>query len=284
MATSSSTNPSTAIVVTRLDPSTNEESLKNFFSFCGKITSVEKQEKSATIVFENISATKTSVMLDGGTLDGSAIQVRAVHDEFNTIHSNPETEKTATSTASIAPAFQPPQASPSQSNQNSNSSPNQPLSPQSPHLEDISQEDKPRSAIAAEYLAHGYLIGDKAISKAIAIDKKHGISNKFKNYFQKIQEKANKQSSGSGKESGTDDQSSSKLSNLKNTSYLHYERAMKSPCGTKVQKFYTDTSKTIFDVHNEAKRIAETKLGRQIFSPTLDKSFEKGDGQAAAKP
>lgn len=32
--------------------------------------------------------------------------------------------------------------------------------------------DKPHSAIAAEYLAHGYLLSDTAIEKAIAADKR----------------------------------------------------------------------------------------------------------------
>lgn len=32
--------------------------------------------------------------------------------------------------------------------------------------------DKPRSAVAAEYLAHGYSISDTAIERAIAADKR----------------------------------------------------------------------------------------------------------------
>lgn len=44
---------------------------------------------------------------------------------------------------------------------------------------DIEQEDKPRSRIAAEYLAHGYVLTDSALQKAIALDQKHGISSRF---------------------------------------------------------------------------------------------------------
>lgn len=36
--------------------------------------------------------------------------------------------------------------------------------------EEISQEDKPRARILAEYLAHGYTVSDKAVERAIALD------------------------------------------------------------------------------------------------------------------
>lgn len=38
--------------------------------------------------------------------------------------------------------------------------------------EEISQEDKPRARILAEYLAHGYTVSDKAVERAIALDSK----------------------------------------------------------------------------------------------------------------
>lgn len=36
--------------------------------------------------------------------------------------------------------------------------------------EDIDQEAKPRSAVLAELLAHGYQLSDNALEKAIAVD------------------------------------------------------------------------------------------------------------------
>lgn len=44
---------------------------------------------------------------------------------------------------------------------------------------EIQQEDKPRSRIVAEYLAHGYVLTDSALQKAIALDNKHGVSSRF---------------------------------------------------------------------------------------------------------
>lgn len=36
---------------------------------------------------------------------------------------------------------------------------------------DVPQEDKPRTAIVAEYLAHGYVLSDPIIQKAVAFDR-----------------------------------------------------------------------------------------------------------------
>jgi hypothetical protein len=57
--------------------------------------------------------------------------------------------------------------------------------------DNIAQEDKPRSAIIAEYLSHGYVIGDQAITNAIALDKKHGISSRFTSALTNFDQKYN---------------------------------------------------------------------------------------------
>lgn len=55
--------------------------------------------------------------------------------------------------------------------------------------DEIIQEQKPRSRIIAEYLAHGYIITDQTAEKAIDLDKKHGISNRFLETLQKLDQK-----------------------------------------------------------------------------------------------
>lgn len=45
--------------------------------------------------------------------------------------------------------------------------------------DEITQEEKPRSRILAEYLAQGYVVGDAAIQRAIELDQKHGVTNRF---------------------------------------------------------------------------------------------------------
>jgi len=57
-----------AIHVAGLAPETTEEKLHDFFSFCGKLVSVKKDGSKADITFEKLSAMRTSLMLNGGTV------------------------------------------------------------------------------------------------------------------------------------------------------------------------------------------------------------------------
>ncbi|EGG10024.1 uncharacterized protein MELLADRAFT_33922 [Melampsora larici-populina 98AG31] len=229
------------IQVSGLGPSTTEESLDQFFSFCGKIKSITRHEKTATIVFEKASAAKTSLMLNGGTLDSTTITV------------------TGTESATSA----------------EDSSPN-PVRPVSAEGDEVKQEDKPRSAIAAEYLAHGYVLGDQAIAKAIALDQQHGISNKFLDYFKKIDTKfkvsqkstqASAQVTTKAQAVNNQTGATNKLGSLFSMGRQYYEKALSSSQGSKVREFYTKTSKQVLDVHAEAKRIAEEKAGHPVFEP-----------------
>lgn len=56
------------IHVAGLAPETTEEKLHDFFSFCGKLVSVQKSGSTADITFEKLSAMRTSLMLNGGTV------------------------------------------------------------------------------------------------------------------------------------------------------------------------------------------------------------------------
>lgn len=50
----------------------------------------------------------------------------------------------------------------------------------------VGQEDKPRTAIVAEILAHGYHVSDEVTSRAIALDNQHGLSDRFKSYLSQL--------------------------------------------------------------------------------------------------
>lgn len=49
------------INVAGLAPETSEDKLHDFFSFCGKLVSVKKNGSQAEIVFEKLSAMRTSL-------------------------------------------------------------------------------------------------------------------------------------------------------------------------------------------------------------------------------
>ncbi|KAI1423500.1 major facilitator superfamily transporter [Xylaria sp. FL1777] len=105
----------------------------------GKITDIKVSKaddgtQDATVTFEKETAAKTAQLLNNTELDSSQIAVTAA---------NGQSDDAAPHTASA-----------------------------DRDTDHITQEEKPRSRILAEYLAHGYVIGDAAIERAIDLDHK----------------------------------------------------------------------------------------------------------------
>ena len=125
---------------------------------------------------------------------------------------------------------------------------------------DIAQEDKPRSRIFAEYLAHGYVLSDNAIAKAIALDQKHGFSSRFTTALGNFDKKFN------ATERAKDLDSNYQISNKAASGWRglssYFEKALEHPSGQKLRGFYTETDKQIRDIHNEARRLADLKHGK----------------------
>jgi hypothetical protein len=124
----------------------------------------------------------------------------------------------------------------------------------------IPQEDKPRSRIVAEYLAHGYVVSDNAIMKAIALDKKHGVSSRFTSALSNFDKKYN----ATERAKGIDD--SYQISNKAATGWRglssYFEKALGHPSGQKLRDFYVQTDKQVRDIHAEARRLADLKQGK----------------------
>ncbi len=125
---------------------------------------------------------------------------------------------------------------------------------------DLTQEDKPRSRIVAEYLAHGYVISDNAIQRAITLDNKHGVSNRFTNALTSFDAKykATDKARGIDQSYGVTD----KVFAGWNTLNSYYEKAMGTPTGQKLVSFYTQSDKQVRDIHAEARRLADLKSGK----------------------
>ncbi|KZT67063.1 hypothetical protein DAEQUDRAFT_694599 [Daedalea quercina L-15889] len=221
------------VQVSNLSPSTTKEHLHEFFSFCGKITSIDHDasEQTATVHFEKPSAAKTALMLNGGSLDGSTLTVTSEKEHHD--------ERPTSAGDGV-------------------------------HFE---QSDKPRAAIAAEYLAKGYQLHDQILQRAIELDSQHGISSRFLSYMKSldntlgekvvghdktisghVQEKlsqATQQAKAVDEQKGYSKQASD-----------YYTRAVSSPWGQKVFQFYTTTSKQVRDIHEEALRIKESQSSK----------------------
>merc|ERR1712219_57820 len=132
--------------VKNISSATSEKEIKDFFSFCGKISSIEVtksgESQNATVTFEKETAAKTALLLDNTQLGATQVQVSSAtgSNDDDGSHFTQNTERDS---------------------------------------DEITQEEKPRARIAAEYIAHGYVLGDQAIQKAIDLDTKHGVSNRF---------------------------------------------------------------------------------------------------------
>jgi len=229
--------------VSGIAPSTTEQQLHDYFSFCGRISKIDLEEsgpsKSAAIYFEKPSAAKTALILNESLLDGNHL----------TVHSD--------------------EVHPDEEGSGANHVPGAPLE----------QSDKPRAGIAAEYLAKGYKLSDSILQRAIHLDSEKGISKRFLGYFQSLD------SSIGAKALGPDQTITGKVSSTIQTATQHaktvdeqkgytkvagdyYTRALSSSLGQRVRAFYTTTSKQIFDIHEEARRIADEHKASQQTHPT----------------
>ncbi|KAF9258033.1 hypothetical protein L218DRAFT_948692 [Marasmius fiardii PR-910] len=218
-----------SVHVTGINSSTTETQLRDFFTFCGKILSIEHKGSEATISFEKPSAANTALMLNGGTLDGASLTVTSDVEHQDEPHKDDHDQS-----------------------------------------EPISQSDKPRAGIAAEYLAKGYVLSDGILRRAIEIDNQRGISNRFLSYIRGLDGSIGARALGpdqtiSGKIQETvgaatqQAKSIDEQRGITKTASDYYSKALTSSVGKRVFDFYTTTSKQVLDIHEEAKRIAAHK-------------------------
>ncbi|TVY58452.1 Protein vip1 [Lachnellula cervina] len=230
--------------VTNISSATGEKEVKDFFSFCGKITDLKitssGETQSATVTFEKETAAKTALLLDNTQLGATQVKVSSASGSSEDDGSHYTSNETRDS-------------------------------------DDITQEEKPRSRIVAEYLAHGYAIGDVAVQRAIDLDQKHGVSNRFLSTLQNLDSKyhATDKAKSVDQSYGVTQRTNSLLSGL--TSY--YEKAVGTPTGQKLANFYTQTSRQVQDIHAEARRLADLKKQEAGGS---EKTTTPADAHAAA--
>ncbi|KAI9778877.1 MAG: hypothetical protein M1839_007840 [Geoglossum umbratile] len=234
---------STTINVKNISHLTSEKEVRDFFSFCGKISTLSvtpisadpESTKSATVTFEKDTAAKTALLLDNTQLGPNSVQVSGVAG----------LDELASDSADAS------------------------------RSDEIDQEDKPRSRIIAEYLAHGYVVGDQAVQKAIELDKKHGFSDRFTTALKVFDSKY---------------QATNKARSMDNTCGVtktagagwrginhYFEKALGTPTGQRVRTFYTQSEKQALDIHNEARRLAnlrksEAAAGEPVSSDTKEKT------------
>jgi molybdenum-dependent DNA-binding transcriptional regulator ModE len=211
--------------VKNISKETSEKEIKDFFSFCGKITQLEVtsagETQNATVTFEKETAAKTALLLDNTQLGSTQVSVSSATggDDFG--HSSTDTDEG----------------------------------------DEIIQEQKPRSRIIAEYLAHGYLISDQTAEKAIDLDKKHGISSRFLDTLTKLDQRTQASSKAKVVDEKYDitNKATQTISTIWSGINSYYEKAAGTPTGQKLVDFYTKSSQQVQDIHAEARRLADLK-------------------------
>lgn len=216
--------------------------VRDFFAFCGKIKSLklsaDGSAQKADIIFEKESGAKTALMLTNATIDGSSITVTAPHESYESYVGNADDKAGLDSAGN----------------------------------DEIAQEDKPRAAILAELLAHGYQLQDHVIHRGLDLDQKYGVSTRFTNYFNaihanlksvdekyKVTDKATTHAKSIDEKYKVQDQLKQQQESWTNIGKSYYQKALSSPLGERVYQFYTTAQKQVLDVHNEAKRISEQR-------------------------
>ncbi|KAK6540045.1 hypothetical protein TWF694_008876 [Orbilia ellipsospora] len=217
--------------VSNISDKSSKEEIEAFFSFCGKVkdfsvtpTSNEKGAPlSATITFEQPSAARTALLLDNTLLSGVPIKVSASASLDQLQHEAHEYAGDETGLPS--------------------------------------QDDKPRTAVFAEYLAHGYHFGDQVLQRAIDYDEKQGISKRFQKFILEIdnKHKVSDKSRAMDNTYGV----STRATQGYNTLTRYLDQALSTPTGQKVHKFYQDGRKQVLDIHNEAVRLKQIKAAEE---------------------
>lgn len=205
--------------------------IKQFFSFCGRIQdiSVEKgaNHQTAHITFERASAAKTALLLQDAVLGLDKISITS--DDSAGEHDDRDLAKHEDGS-------------------------------------DAPQEQKPRTAIVAEYLSHGYVLGDGAISRSMEFDRAHGISATFKSILDTAQRKAQDVDARLKVTDKVQDVDAkyaiSQTATAQASSlYSSFQRYLDSSTGNKIRSFYSDLVGSAVDVHTEARRLANIRQG-----------------------
>jgi hypothetical protein len=241
----------TTVYVKNIDSKTEDKEIRDFFSFCGKINSLdvttEGETKSATVTFATETAARTAHLLNNTKLGANSLTVSGGS-------SLDDDEKPSDSTADRSPDG------------------------------GLTQEEKPRTRILAEYLAHGYLVAEHGLQTAIALDEKHGVSQKFVNTVKQLDERTH----ASDKARAADNSYglTARVNSLLTGLGSYFEKATENPTGKKLVDFYTSTQKQVEDIHKEARRLADLKKeeagGSSYIASGLDKVFGRFGGSTSA--
>ncbi|KAG0743133.1 hypothetical protein G6F57_010362 [Rhizopus arrhizus] len=231
------------ILVKNISSKSTEQTVREFFLFCGKIKEFELKSDDednkyqiALIHFERESAAKTASLLSNALLDDSHIMALPYFDISSSDDEN---------------------------------------GIDSEHLE--TQESKPKSRIAAEILANGYILQDHVVAKGIEYDNKYNLSSRLTSFLNALQTNVKHFEE---KYRIWDNvinidrkyKLSEKAQTAAQTAQNRAQVALQTPTGQKVHEFASQTLAQIAAVHYEAKKIQSERLNNNNNGASNDTS------------
>ncbi|KAK7203955.1 actin cytoskeleton protein [Myxozyma melibiosi] len=246
------------VVVTNISPEVTKAQLENFFSFCGKIDTTDitdavdnttgAKTQTATVRFAEEEAAKTALLLTDTQLGSTKVVIEKGEGLSG------EGSAAATSAAGS-------------------------------DSDDVPQEAKPKAAVLAEIISHGYVLSDKALQHATELDQKHGISSRFSKFLTDIDTKYNLSDRATSTAQAADQKYNIRehLQNTHGLMHRYFEKALDNSAGSQVRKFYADASKTAADIHGEAKRLAAIREGQNTGSTVEGGATTEGTSAAVSQ-
>ncbi|KAI9349378.1 hypothetical protein BD770DRAFT_474959 [Pilaira anomala] len=228
------------VIVKNIALQSTEQTVKEFFLFCGKIKEFElkvdeedEKHQIALIHFERESAAKTAALLSNALIDDSHIIASPYFD----IPSTETTEKSVE------------------------------------HNEHDTQETKPKSRIAAEILANGYMLQDHVVAKGLEYDHKYNVSSRLTGFLTSLQSNVKQfdEKYRIWDKAVNIDQKykiGEKVQTAAQTAQTKAAEVLQTPTGQKVHDFANQTLAQIAAVHYEAKKIQGEKLNNEAHKDT----------------
>lgn len=105
------------------------------------------------------------------------------------------------------------------------------------------------------------VIGDQALQKAIDLDKKHGVTDRFYSTLQNLDKKyqGTEKAKSIDQSYGVTQKVTTTTNSLWSGLSSYYEKAAATAPGKKFANFYSQSSRQVQDIHSEARRLADLK-------------------------
>ncbi|ORZ10157.1 hypothetical protein BCR42DRAFT_422860 [Absidia repens] len=254
------TEPTPNLVqVTNIGKDTSQESLRDFFAFCGKIKDFELEpaddQQKALILFETEKAAKTAELLSNALVENNHIQVQPY---FQT--STPTDEKSPEAATTTTQQVNASDVSLIKDEAEHKKAEGGTRSPTSTGAAE-EQDKKTVSNIMAELLSSGYILGDQVLAKGIDFDHRYGVREKVQRYFDQIRQNLqqwNEQYRVTDKANQME-QRMGLQQKQKEASDKAQDWLQNNPTGQKVSGLISQFSQHITDLHNEARRLVSVR-------------------------